>query len=590
MVRGVAAASAAVLAVGCLVRGGPSPSKPVVEFPSAARLAAVESKPVTLPPIQSGEVPPEGWTVAPPEPAPAPAPAPAADPWAPRGPYEETFAAAYTASQRKAALTRPMACAAAEIGRFFLEKQAPPPESLQSFLVAACGVFAPTVSYEWFKGQVPDRAPDEAVLPHWKNQIGAVMVGHLPANAKEVGFWFGRRHGRAVALVAHQSAPVELKPLSPVPDFNGDLAIEGRLEGGDASYFAGYVNQGRFGVKRCLVDPSVLRPSFRVSCRVAADDETAWIQIVYAPPRSVLAQPIVQVLARRDPRKPLVYTQVPYAPSRPVTDAVSFGPAVLVWLNATRALAGLPPVRLAETQSATASRVARHYFAAALGPMGDGASGALDDLNTIALGLLAGWQVVGTIRDGTFFSTFVPRTRDAGRWVDAALSMPIGRIALMAPEIDEVAIGSALFDEPQAIGAIACGYRFHRDNDHTADVNHLLERITAARQRINLPPPVRLKGMDAVLRRELTRVQEGKGTPMTALQASLREASERNEAPTRGIVVEATSLDALEIPPQVLSQAHLQLEVGVTHYKPPGAAWAQLVIVVVYVSPRGLSI
>ena len=103
---------------------------------------------------------------------------------------------------------------------------------------------------------------------------------------------------------------------------------------------------------------------------MAADDETAWIQIVYAPPRSVLAQPIVQVLARHDARKPLVYSQNPYAPSRPVTDAASFGPAVLVWLNATRALAGLPPVRLAEAQSATASRVARQYFAAALGLSG----------------------------------------------------------------------------------------------------------------------------------------------------------------------------------------------------------------------------
>ena len=60
MGKGVAAAAAAVLAVGCLVRAGPSPSKPIVEFPSAARLAAVEGKPATLPPIQSGEVPAGG--------------------------------------------------------------------------------------------------------------------------------------------------------------------------------------------------------------------------------------------------------------------------------------------------------------------------------------------------------------------------------------------------------------------------------------------------------------------------------------------------------------------------------------------------
>ena len=53
---------------------------------------------------------------------------------------------------------------------------------------------------------------------------------------------------------------------------------------------------------------------------------------------------------------------------------------------------------------------------------------------------------------------------------------------------------------------------------------------------------------------------------------------------------EATSLDALEIPAEVLSQANLQLEVGVTHYKPPGAAWAQLVIIVVYLTPEGVAI
>ena len=125
---------------------------------------------------------------------------------------------------------------------------------------------------------------------------------------------------------------------------------------------------------------------------------------------------------------------------------------MLAGLNATRVQAGLAPVRLAEAQSVTAARVARQYFAASLGPsgLGDVAAGALDDMNTIALGLLAGWQVVGTIRDGTFFSALVPRTRDAGRWVDYALSMPIGREALMAPEIEEVALGSALFDDPDA--------------------------------------------------------------------------------------------------------------------------------------------
>jgi hypothetical protein len=573
--------------LGCFATLPTTPSKPIVEFPSQARLSAVEGKSVTLPPIQGGEVPPEGWTV----PAPPLVADPAADVWSPQGPWEETFAGAYAASGRKATLTRGMACAAAEIGRFFLEKQAQPPESLQRFQIAACGVTAPAIGYGSLKGTLPAGTPDEKLVPRWKDQVGAGMAARVPPSAKHAGFWFGRQGGRAVALVVFESTPVTLKPLAPVPDFNGDLAIEGQLEG-DAAAFAGYVNQGRFGVRGCLVDPSVLRPRFRISCRMAAEDDTAWIQIVYTAPRSVLALPIVQVLARRDAHKPLLYSEAPYAPSHPVADGAAFGPAVLAALNATRAQAGLPPVRLAEAESATAARVARQYFAAALGVVGLGDAGptALDDMNTIALGLLAGWQVAGTIRDGTFYSAIVPHARDAGRWVDSALALPLGRQALMGADIDEVALGAAMFDDPKALGAVACGYRFHRSNDHTADVQHLFERIATARQRMNLPPLVRLKGMDAVLRRELARVQEGARTPVTALHASLEQATNLAGAPTRGIVVETTSLDALEIPPQVLAQPRLELEIGVTHYKPPGAAWAQLVIVVVYVSPRGVEI
>ena len=51
----------------------------------------------------------------------------------------------------------------------------------------------------------------------------------------------------------------------------------------------------------------------------------------------------------------------------------------------------------------------------------------------------------------------------------------------------------------------------------------------------------------------------------------------------RGYLVEATSLNALEIPKEILEQPTLHLTIGVTHFKPEGAAWAQLVILVVFV-------
>ena len=590
MVKVLALGALAGASLGCIVGGSAAPSKPLVEFPTQARLAAVEAQPAALPPVAGGAVPAEGWTVdagrVPPSAPSGAAAAAAPEPWTPQTAWEQAFAASYAASARKATLTRAMACVAGEMGRYTLAHQAPPPEPLQRFFAGACGVFAPTFGYLSIAGKTPAQASDDDVLAHWKQQLQPDLVAQLPPNAKTIGFWFGKQQGRAAAFVVFEASPVELQPVALQPDANGDITIEGRLEG-DADYFAGYANQGRFGVASCLVDPGIPRPRFRITCRMAPDDATAWFQIVYAAPRSVLGHPLVHVLARRDATAPLKFVAEAYGPARPVADAAAFGPAVVAGLNGARAEAGLPLVKLADGQSAAAARLARQYFAAALGKtgIGDLVPGALDAMNTIALGLLAGWQVTGTIRDGTFVSVVVPRTRDAGRWLDAALAMPIGRQALLARDLDEVALGPALFDRPEAIGAVACGYRFHKSDDHSADVNALHERVARARANLKLTAPTRLLGMEGVIRRHMTHLQKQDGwNPLAVLKASLSEGVHKFGAGMRGYVIEASALDAFEIPPEIIKQPALKLEIAVTHYKPPGAAWAQLVIVVVYQS------
>jgi hypothetical protein len=577
----VAGVAAALLAVGCLAsepgrapeKPAP-PSKPVTVFPTPAALAAVEAKPAVLPSIEAAEVPSEGWTVAP------GTDAASAEPWAPHGPFEEALASTFAASGKTAALTRPMACVAGELGRFTLAHKGTPPEALRRFIGAVCGVFSPHVAFQWLSGAVPARATEEKVLERWRDQLGPDLVSRVPAEAKHAGFWYGRKGDKVIVMASYESTPVELKPVSVVPDANGDVVIEGRLLG-SADAFVGLVNQGRFGVAGCATDPGTPRPQFRAVCRVAGDDETAWLEVAYIPPRSVLATPIVQLLARRDPAKPLVYTETPYAPSHPIAEAAEFAPAVLAGLNAVRADAHLGAVTLADAQSAAATRVARQYFAAAMTHEGgEGGTGA--DLSTIALGLLAGWQVAGTIRDGNFFSVVVPRTRDVGRWLDAALALPLGRKTLLAREIEQVAVGPALFDKPDALGGVVCGYVFHHGYDHTADVATLFGRIAAARQKLGLNPPARLGGLGPVLGPQLARIQQEAVAPVDALRVSLQQASARTGTSMSGYVIEATSMDVVELPPEILRKPGLTLEIAITHHKPPGAAWAQLVIVVVY--------
>jgi hypothetical protein len=70
---------------------------------------------------------------------------------------------------------------------------------------------------------------------------------------------------------------------------------------------------------------------------------------------------------------------------------------------------------------------------------------------------------------------------------------------------------------------------------------------------------------------------------MEALYASMQGVLGNVNRNVRGLIFDATSLDALELPPALLADPHLRYELGVTHHKPPGAAWSQLVIVFVYV-------
>jgi hypothetical protein len=134
-----------------------------------------------------------------------------------------------------------------------------------------------------------------------------------------------------------------------------------------------------------------------------------------------------------------------------------------------------------------------------------------------------------------------------------------------------------VFAQPRRVLAIP----FHGD-DHRADIRRLLTRAVLARRQRKLGEPKRL-GLEAIMKEELDRVHAGKATPAEALQSVLDTGVVRFNQNMQGYLLETTSLDALEIPAEVLTQPTLHLEIGVTHHRPPGAAWAQLVIMVIFV-------
>ena len=246
-------------------------------------------------------------------------------------------------------------------------------------------------------------------------------------------------------------------------------------------------------------------------------------------------------------------------------------------LNDVRIQAGLRPVQLAAAESARAMRLADHFFAATLAR---GISS--EESDEIALGLLAGWQLEGLIRDGRFTSMLAPHTRDVARWLDAALTSPISRAALLAPEIEAVSLGTVLFPQNQGLGAVVTGYRLYHGDDHSTDVKQLYARLLTARKPLGLGMPMRLADMQEQMKTNLARLQAGEWQSKDALQASLDAAVRRFGASMRGYVIEATSLDAFQIPEELVRHRNLYFEIGVGHYRAPGAAWGQLVILVIF--------
>jgi hypothetical protein len=134
------------------------------------------------------------------------------------------------------------------------------------------------------------------------------------------------------------------------------------------------------GADSCFSDPTVPRPRFRIICHMADEDPTAFVELVYAEPRRVLAHAFAQFLARRDPAAALAHGPEPYGPAQPVTGNDDFTRTVIGQLNEVRRTAQLAQVRLAPAQSITAGKLAGHYFAA----VSEGKN--VDVQETIALG------------------------------------------------------------------------------------------------------------------------------------------------------------------------------------------------------------
>ncbi len=351
------------------------------------------------------------------------------------------------------------------------------------------------------------------------------------------------------------------------------VTLTGELKS-QAQYIVALATQGAYGVTRCDVDPIQHLPAFRVTCPLAAGDPATRIELATKQDGRVLLEAAAQVEVRHDDQAELQYNAAAYGANKTVASSDEFRSTLLADLNRVRAAAGLRQFALEPRQSITDDRMAPYLYQTMNG-------GDQQQLATITLGLLAGWDVNGLIRDGGIFCSSVNTSRNPSRWLTQALDSPLGRWVLLEPSMSRIGVGASELT-PTGEMAVVTTYSFFESTDHGADESAVVAELDRQR-RAHGVAPVRRVPSDTSMQRALRQVNGNALTSLAALDNVIHETVAARSHEASGYVVETTDVKYLKFDPLLLTASTLDVEVGVTHYRAPGAAWGQYVVLFVVV-------
>jgi hypothetical protein len=547
--------------------GGGGLGTPVAVFPSKGELRDVmsgEAKPVE--PMRTTEVP--SWTMATPVPAPGSA-YPAENAW-------DRLLASYVAEKGRGRLSAELRCAAIETARFYATAGGFPDDGTRQYFAERCGAAIPAIRFGSLTGEVPAGVADDEIATQYAPSVREHLdkMGVRPTT--EVAMGVGRAGNRVGVVLLSANPIARLARFSPLVA-GENVTLEGAVSAG-SDFALALVNQGATGFSACEPDRRLKLPQFRVSCPVLAGDELARVEVVTQKPGRVLMETEIRALVRRSDEAGLDYApQTPAAMSAaPAADALAFQTVLFSALNDVRKSAGIGPLLLEAKQSEVNQKLVPHFFEAAF-------TGQDEIVDRIGLGVLAGWDVNGLIRDGGVYSGIVTSTRSPARFLAYALESPFGRSILLDPQMTRVAIGAAGLD-PSGAMALVTTYSFFQSSDHSADETRLFTELAKRRQARGHTPPRRVP-RERALERALARIAAHDAVPDEAMELAMQEVSAAESVGVSGFAAETADLRQMPWPDALLSKEPLDVEIGVTHYKAPGGAWGQYVVLVLVREP-----
>ncbi len=563
----LAALTGAACAPAATASGAASPSAPIVVFPSQRELAALPPTPVSGDAFATGVVAVDAWDFESLQPEGA-----AYEDTSPWGGLVDEVA-----RSRPGAITLDPAlrCAANEIARVQIKKQGLPTTGFRRFAVARCGgAVADTVVQSW-TATLPAKATEADLVAHMHDEMAAVLEKALGAEPHQLFGFSAYREGREVRMVGVLARDeVRLETASRKVDSARNVTIRGTLRG-EATTLTALVNQGATGVEHCTPDPTVSLPRFSATCHLAAGDDAAWVELAVQKKGRLLSTSLATLLVYAREEATQTYKDPAIDTATAAHSASELTASLLDRLNTMRRAAKLQPVTLAPKQTAENTRLAGNLVVAGSGEDGQKA-------DTIALGLMAGWDVSGLIRDGRFYLGESAPARDAKAWLDDASTRPLARIALFDKATKQVAIGAVVPTDVPAVAVAFTAYSFFDTPNHDQEIEQLHTMLREARVARGLKPHVRV-AQTPQLSNEVGRVRDNGDATLPALNRAIQSINETTGRSVSGFTVDAHDVAAMKFPDSILTGEAGYVAIDVTHHKAPGAAWGQLAIFVVMV-------
>jgi len=483
------------------------------------------------------------------------------------------------------ALTEDLHCVARVLGSFALERGGMPSRLLRDFMVRRCGSTAAGVNTNVLTGN--DSASESAIFTAWKDQAQGMMKESLgmQKGPLAMGVWFGNEDGRQVLMVVSGRRLVSMEPVALVPT-GDEVVLSGTLTETFQAVRA-VINHGRFGYARCKDDQKVALPRFSLRCPIVREDASEIIQVVGFKKGRYLGETVLDTVTYPGgaPINDFSRAQLagageadePGVPASAPAAGADTAARLTALVNDLRAQAGMPPMTLSAAQTAQSRRLAPLYFAA----MSREVSETVAD--TIVLGLIAGWEIDGLVRDGGFTAGVSYDSGDGGEaeLLEQMAARPFGREALFDESMQHIAIGDVRSGD--GLGVLVTTYATFTPTSSKQALAHVLAKLNAERARHGLPPAAILGGASAVLKKIGTMVKRGELSYDDAGNAMM---DTLDNPGLRGYSWAANSLDELEMPEALVKQKNLAVAAVVTYQKVKGVPWAPYVLLLIYGETR----